>query len=91
MTAKILQMRHCQGCGINENDCAVLVAIPNAFICEICIERMATIVAHQAPEKARITFVDHMVEIMREPIEIVAKWKEIRARDAALSDSKDAK
>lgn len=89
MSAKILQMRSCQACGENENDVAVLVAIPNAFICETCIERMAAIIAHQAPEEARILFVDHMVEIMREPIEIVTKWKEVRARK--LSESKGDK
>lgn len=88
-TARILQFRYCQGCGTTEDKCTVLVAIPgHHYICENCALSIATIVAHQSPEATRIAFVDRMVEMLKEPIEVVAKWKEIMAKRNEATDRK---
>lgn len=92
MTAKILHLKHCCGCGVLADECAVLVALPGPqYVCEGCIKVMAAIISHEAPEETRIIFVDAMVEILKEPIEIVTKWKEIRAARSAKTEGEATK
>lgn len=87
---QLLNYRRCHGCGLPSKKVRLLVSLPaDIHVCDDCILILADIVATQAVEEARIQFVEKMQDIMREPIEIVAKWKEIRQMQAkALSDSK---
>jgi hypothetical protein len=81
MKTQQLQFRTCLGCGKTSKECSVLVALPGPqYICQECIILLVAIVADGASVELRIRFVEEMVAVLREPMEIVTKWKEARAK-----------
>lgn len=85
---QLLHFKHCCGCGQPAKNVRALVALPaERHICDECVLTMAAIIANQGNEGNRIHFVDEMQVIMREPIEIVAKWKALREKQATTLSS----
>ncbi len=76
-----LKFRRCCGCGRLAHNVNLLVAIMgDTYLCEECVIIAVGIVADGAKESLRIQFVDMMNAVMKEPNEIVAKWKEAREK-----------
>ena len=78
-----LQFKRCCGCNRPAHKVNALVAIcGDIYCCDECVLQLVSIVANQANEALRIQFVDELQKVMKEPIEVVTKWKEIRAKKA---------
>lgn len=85
-----LQFRRCCGCGRPSHKVNLLVAIiGSTYFCDECAVLIVSMIANEAKESVRIQFVDTLMEVMKEPIETVAKWKEIREKKALEQEFKD--
>ena len=87
----IHEFKHCIGCGNHAHKRNAVVALPGpVYICDECIIIAVSILASELKVDARIGFVDAIQVVMQEPYEIVAKWKEAKAKKA-LEDEYDAR
>lgn len=85
-----LKFRRCCGCGRLAHNVNLLVAIVgDTYLCDECVIVAVGIVANEAKEAVRIQFVDMLNAAMKEPNEIVAKWKEVREKKALEQEFKD--